>query len=146
MSDARTMGTPWHLWAVGVASLLWNCMGAADYTMTKTHNETWLAAMTPEQMAWIDSFPLWANAAWAVGVWAALAGSILLLLRSRHAIAAFAVSLVGLLGTTIYQYGVADMPEGMDTSGAKIFCAMLWIVAIALLWYAARMQKEGVLR
>jgi hypothetical protein len=40
---------------------------------------------------------------WALGVWGALAGSMLLLLRSRRAVTAFAASLVGLAVSTGYQ-------------------------------------------
>lgn len=139
-------GRPWHLWAVGLLSLLWNSAGATDYTMTNTRNAAWLAAMTPEQMAWVDGFPLWATTAWALGVWGAVAGSILLLARSRWAVPAFAVSLAGLVGTTIYQYGVGGMPASMKTSGGMAFSAALWAVAGLLLWYAMRMRARGVLR
>ena len=27
--------TPWHLWVVGVLTLLWNAVGATSYTMTR---------------------------------------------------------------------------------------------------------------
>lgn len=53
--------TPWHLWAVGIISLLWNAFGAMDYTMTKMGNAEYLAAFTPEQRAYFASFPIWAN-------------------------------------------------------------------------------------
>ena len=75
-----------------------------------------------------------------------MAGSILLLARSRWAVAAFAVSLAGLVVSTIYQYGIADMPAGMKTGGAMMFTAALWAVAGLLLWYANRMRARGVLR
>ena len=81
MTD-RTNGTPRHLWIVGALSLLWNCIGAADYTMTQTRNSAWLQGITAEQLAYLHDFPTWAVSAWALGVWGALAGSILLLLRS----------------------------------------------------------------
>ena len=140
--ETVTARRPWHLWAVGVASLLWNCGGALDVTMSKLH----LAAVTPEQRAWFDSFPLWANTAWAAGVWGAFLGSLLLLAASRWAVAAFAVSLAGLVVGTVYQYGMSDMPASLRTGGGITFTAMLWIVAILLLWYAARMRARGVLR
>ena len=140
--NTESAGTPWHLWAVGVASLMWNSLGAVDYTMTKAHNQTWLAGFTPEQLAWIESFPFWANLAWALGVWGAFAGSILLLLRKGLAFQAFAVSLSGLAVSTLYQRGVAEVPEGLDTSGGKAFNALLWAVAIALLIYARKMRAR----
>src|SRR3546814_16804363 len=87
---------PWHLWMVGVLSLLWNARGGYDYTMTQMHNRAYIeAAMGPmglsydDAVAFIDSFPLWADALWALGVWGSVAGSVLVLLRSRCALPAF---------------------------------------------------------
>src|SRR3546814_7159427 len=37
-----TVKTPWHLWVVGVLSLLWNAVGAFDYTMTKLNDADYL--------------------------------------------------------------------------------------------------------
>jgi len=146
MTNGPTTGRPWHLWVVGVLSLLWNCGGAFDYTMTKVGNADYLASFTPDQLAWFDSFPVWANIGWALGVWGSVAGSILLLLRHRWAIGAFALSLIGVAITTLYQFGVADMPESLNTSAGIVFSAAIWIVAIGLLWYAMRMRARGVLR
>ena len=143
---ATTTRTPWHLWVVGGLSLIWNSGGAIDYVMTKTHNAKYLSAFTPEQKAWFESFPLWMNCAWAIGVWFAILGSLLLLLRSRFAFHAFALSLAGLIVATIYQYGVGHMPESLRTNGGMGFTAVLWIVAALLLWYAHRQRAAGVLR
>ena len=146
MTDGTSDKRPWHLWAVGIVSLAWNSMGALDYTMTQTKNAQYLAAMTEEQLAWVDSFPAWAEGAWALGVWMSVAGSILLLFRSRLAVPAFIVSLIGVLGTTIFQYGLSDTPESLRTTGTIAFSAAIWIVAILLLWYSVQMRKRGVLR
>ena len=35
--------TPWHLWVVGVVGLLWSAMGAMDFVMTQTRNESYLS-------------------------------------------------------------------------------------------------------
>jgi hypothetical protein len=138
--------TPWHLWVVGALSLLWNALGGLDYVMTKTHNAKYLSAFTAEQKAWFDGFPLWMNCAWAIGVWFAILGSLLLLLRSRFAVHAFIVSLAGLVVSTVYQYGVGAMPESLKTNGGMGFTAVLSIVAGLLVWYAMRQRAAGVLR
>lgn len=138
--------TPWHLWAVGVLSALWNAMGATDYTMTQIRNEWWMAQMTADQVEWIEQAPMIAHASWAFGVWGALLGSLLLLARSRHAVLAFALSLLGLAVNTAYQL-TAPMPSGhMDSTAALAFHVAIWAVAIALLVYALRMRRRGVLR
>lgn len=139
--------TPVHLWIVGVVSLLWNAIGATDYTMTKLQNAAWLAQFTAEQRLYFDSFPFWANVGWALGVWGSVAGSVLLLLRSRHAVTALAVSLAGLLISSLYQFGVARAQVvKIMTTEAWVVTALIWIIAIALFLYAGRMRSRDVLR
>jgi hypothetical protein len=144
-AETQVAGTPIHLWIVGVLSLLWNAFGAFDYTMTNTRNAAYLANFPPGMMDYIDAFPLWVMAAWALGVWGALLGSVLLLLRSRFAVLAFAVSLLGLAGSTVYQLG-ADIPPGLEDMAMGPMTYVIWIIAIALLWYAWKQGKAGVLR
>ena len=140
-----TSKATWHYWAIAVVSLLWNAMGATDYTMTQTRNAAYLSQMTPEMMEYINNFPAWAEAFWAFGVWGSVLGSILLLLRKKLAVSAFALSLLGLLGTTIYQYGMSAMPAAMKTPGAMAFSATIWIIALFLFWYARKKHDEGIL-
>lgn len=151
-ADRRTgMGrTPWHLWAVGVLSLLWNAMGAIDYTFSQLGNRVWIAAgaermgIEPREMiAYIESFPSWLHAFWALGVWGAVLGSILLLARSRFAVWAFAGSLLGLAVTQFYRV-LAPTPDWVR--GDLLFNLLLWSMATFLLIYALSMRRRGVLR
>lgn len=137
--------TPWHLWVVGIIATLWNSGGALDYTMTQTRNESYMSGFTPEQLEYFYAFPAWADGVWALGVWGAFIGSLLLLLRSRHAVTAFGISLVGLLGSSIYQM-LADVPASLSTPGIWIFTAVIWLSIILLIWYARKMTTKGVLR
>lgn len=137
--------TPMHLWIVGALSLLWNSFGCYDYFMTQTRNAAYLAQFPPEVLTIIDSFPVWASAAWAFGVWGSLAGSVLLLLRSRHAVTAFAVSLAGLAISTLYQLSV-DLPASMTGGSMMLMYVLIWGALIAFLIYSLRMRRAGVLR
>lgn len=138
--------TPIHLWIVGVVSLLWNAMGALDYTMTKLQNEQYMAALTPEQLEYIYAFPAWAVACWATAVWGALLGSVLLLARNRWAYPVFVVSFVAMVLTTIYNFVLSDGLEVMGGAGPLAFSALIFIVACALVWYSKRMVDQRVLR
>src|SRR3546814_17255148 len=74
--------------------------------MNKLRNPEYRAAETPEQQSFFYSFPLWANVGWELGVWGSVLGSLLLLARSRHAVTAFLLSLVGLAISSVYQFGM----------------------------------------
>lgn len=138
--------TPLHLWIVGLIALLWNAFGCVNYAMTQTRNEGWLAGLTPAQRAYVETFPAWSEAAWAIGVWFGLLGAILLLLRSRWAVAAFLISILGLAGTAIYQFLMSSPPDDMVRGSGLILHLIIWAIAIGLLLYARRMRARGVLR
>lgn len=139
--------TPWHLWLVGVLSLLWNAMGAFDYVMTQTRNADYLAQFTPEQQAYFVSFPLWVQGTWAIAIFGSVLGSILLLLRNRHAVTAFWVAMLAMIATTIHNFILGDtkMFEIVDTI-ALVFTAAIFVVAVLLVYYSTRMRGRGVLR
>lgn len=142
MTVESTQKTPWHLWAVGIVTLLWNAIGIMSYMMTRLDMLDQLG-MTPDQIAYFETFPAWANALWALGVWGAFFGSILLLARSRWAVAALMVSVVGLVGTTAFQRFVTQVPEEMSSPAVDI---AIWVITLFMLWYASRMRGQGHLR
>ena len=143
--------TPVHLWIVGVLSLLWNGFGCYDYLMTRTQGAAYINSMMHTDqgsaiMAYIESFPIWVAAAWGLGVWAGLAGAILLLMRSRHAVIAFAVSALGAIIGIGWQIlnpsGIAEMSEGINRTMPYVIIA----VALGLFLYARTLSQKGVLR
>ncbi|WP_369061136.1 hypothetical protein ABOZ73_04755 [Caulobacter sp. 73W] len=149
MTEA-TMGAerakaPWHLWVVGVLSLCWNAFGGFDYIMTQIGDDQYLAALTAEQRAYVAGLPVVMAAAWAVGVWAAVAGSALLLVRSRWAFHAFALSLAGIVVNILYGNLVLHVSEVMGPS-ALYMNAVIAVVGAFLTWYARFLVKRGVLR
>lgn len=142
-STRRTYAkTPWHLWLVGFLTLLWNSVGGFSYTMTRLGKLADLG-MGEAEIAYFASHPAWANAFWALGVWGAIVGSVLILLRSRFAVHAIGVAIIGLLGSNIYQYGMTDIPESLASPALTV---MIWVTTLFMLFYASRMTRAGVLR
>lgn len=137
--------TPWHLWVVGIVSLLWNAGGASDYTMTQMQYEPYMSQFTPEQLEYFYGFPAWMDSVWALGVWGAMAGSLLLLFRSRFAVHAFSIALFGLIVASVYNYGLSNGLKVSGTGGA-VFAVVIFIVSVILLVYARTMANRGVLR
>lgn len=145
------MKTPWHIWVVGLVTLLWHAGGAYDYLMTKLQLAAYLQAV-PEAMradytAYLAGMPLWAASTWALGVWGAVLGSLLILLRSRLAVAAFAVALFGLIGTSVYTYSLAPIsPMASAGAGPLLFSAAIVLVLLFALFYSRRQVAAGNLR
>jgi hypothetical protein len=143
--NQTTVKTPVHLWIIGVLAVLWNSGGAFDYSATQLRLESYMSKFTPEQLEYFYSFPAWMDAAWAIAVWGSLLASLLLLLRKSLAVWLFALAILGLAVSTLYNFVLANGLEAMG-QGAAIFTAVIWIIAVFLLFYARAMAKRGVLR
>lgn len=147
----QTTKAPVHLWIAGILSLVWNSFGGYDYFMTRTRGTAYLKEMMPgtdpnAMMAYIDSFPLFAQIGWGLGVWGAVAGSILLLMRHRYAVIAFAISLIGAVLSLGYQLVGPPGPAGAAEGGAAILPYVILALTVAQLLYAQMMRTKGVLR
>lgn len=142
-----TMKTPWHLWLVGVVALLFNAIGAFDHMMSMAQGASYMASvgMTPAQIAHYQDLPLWMMAVWTIGVWGAMLGSVLILLRNRFAVAVFAVSLAAFVINLIYTYVLTD---GGEIMGGQMAMTSVVITALLLffIWYSWLMTKRRVLR
>jgi len=145
MSGTTKGRTPWHIWVVGIVLLLWNGMGAFDYIMTQTANEAYMAQFSEEQLAYFYGFPVWTVVLWAVAVWGAVLGSILLLMRRALAHLVFIISLVAFVLNAVYSFGLSNGLEIMGTGGA-IFSAIILLVEVFAVLYANRMKAGGVLQ
>lgn len=151
MATTAQTRTPVHLWIVGAVALLYSCFGAYDYVMTHMRDLRYIANSMPgvdpnTALAWMDSFPAYAKIGWALGVWGGLLGSLLLLMRSRYAVWAFAVSMIGIVLSIGYQLALAPVLQGTQGSAYKIMPWVIIIIGAALLAYSQAMAKRDVLR
>lgn len=140
------MRAPWHLWVIGIVTLIWNGFAAADYTMTQYEYEPYMSQFTAEQIDYFQSFPTWVQGSWALAVWLSVAGSILLLARSRFAGTALGLALIFMAATFIHNFFLDDV-RALDIMGqeAIYFTAVIIVIAVLLWLYARAMRKRGVL-
>ena len=140
--NVRTI--PWHLWLVGAVALLWNGYGGYDYLMSHLQGAAFYeqVGMSDAQIAYMAAYPAWMHGVWALGVWGAVAGSVLLLLRSRFAVHAFILSLLGIIGSNGY---ALFTPGGWALMGGAI-TFVIGGIGVFLLAYAWAMTRRGVLR
>jgi hypothetical protein len=137
--------TPLHLWLVAGLGLVWNGFGAFDYLASKLRGEPYYRqmGMTDAQIAYMAAYPMWMTVVWAIGVWGAVLGTLLLLLRKRAAAPVFLASLAAFLVSLVYTYLLSD--------GAKVMgeTAYMQLVVLAgclfFAWYSRAMARKGVL-
>ncbi|MGH7026762.1 hypothetical protein [Brevundimonas sp.] len=145
----RTQRTPWHLWLVGVLSLLWSGFGGYDFIQTTTRGEVYMreSGFGDDMIAYFNAMPAWMYLPWTLGVWGAVIGSLLLLARSRWAVHAFALSLLGAVVSLIYSKFINPPPAlPPELAMMEWMPYVIALIAAFLLWYAWTMAKKGVLR
>ena len=143
--NTATTPTPVHLWIIGVVLLLWNAVGAFDYSATQLKLDFYMSNFSQEQLDYFYGFPVWMVAAWATAVWSAVLGAVALLARKQWAVGLFALTLIGLLISSIYNFGMSDGAKIMGQEGV-IFTGVIWLVSVLQLIYSRAMTKRGVLR
>lgn len=152
MENAVTERAPMHLWIVGGLGTLWNAFGCYDYLMTRMRNTDYLASMMPTVdpqaiLAWVDSFPIWAQFGWGLGVWMGLLGCIMLLVRHRWAVPVLGLSALGAIVGLGYQIAAAaPLPGTEGNMMTTIMPFVIIAVAVGLFLYARSMAAKGALR
>ena len=118
--------------------------------MTRFRNEVYFQSMgtDPQAMlAWVDSFPIYAQLGWGLGVWMGLVGSVLLLMSHRWAVPALALSLLGAVVGLGYQIFLAPpAPAPMNEGFGALMPWVIIAIAALLYYYANRQRANGVLR
>lgn len=132
-------------WTIALAGLSWNLFGVFQFARTALASEQGLmmGGMTAQQAALYFNLPLWMNAAFAIGVFGGVLGSVAMLLRKRLAQPVFAGSLAGYV--VLY---VGDITQGVFAAFATSQVVILsLVVGIAFgMWLAARhYARRGVL-
>ena len=140
-----TPGRPWHLWLIGILGGLWSAIGVLSFMLTQANAEAVMSRFPPRQREYFASFPLWADAFWALGVFAGVIGCLLLLLKNRLAVPFLIASLIGAIVANLGGLLLLDGLEVMRETGGLGFTLIPIIIGAGLAYYARAMSKQGVI-
>ena len=132
---------PWHLWAVGIVSLLW--YGSGAYVIVLAQHGMW-PGMEPDETAYYAAQPGWFVTLTDIGLATSILGSIALLLRRSWALSLFAVSFVLILGNDAYDLAMGTS-RAYANGAAMVVTVLIAIIAALEVIYANAMAKRGVL-
>ena len=133
---------PWHLWVVGILSLLWNASGA--YTIMSAQSGA-VMDMDPPEVAYYAAQAPWFVAVTDLVLISAVLAAIALLLRSRWAVHLYGLSIAGIVVTSIYDIAAGTALLLQDQGWLILSCVTTGL-AVAQLLYAIAMRSRGVLR
>jgi hypothetical protein len=141
-NGARSGKSPWHLWVVGILTLLWNGSGAYAILMAQAGR---LSDVDAQEAAYYSAQPTWFFIATDVALFLPLAAAVVLLLRGRHAVWLFALSAIAIVLNSAY-----DVPAGtslvLADRGWLILTAVITAIAVLQFAYTCTMRNRGVLQ
>jgi hypothetical protein len=125
-----------------IATLLFMAAGCASYLM---HVATDPASLPIDRRAAFEAEPAWVTGAYAVAVWAGLAGAILLVMKRKLAETALLVSVVAVLVWLAGLLLVTDLREALSANDlvvAIVVAALTWTI----FWFARHSRQREWLR
>lgn len=134
---------PVWFWIAASLGLAWNVFGLFQFagSLTSTTESLMAAGMTATQAAVMKGYPIWMTFAFAVGTVGGTLGCCLLLLRSKHSISIFWISLAAYV--VLY---IGDYTEGVFAAlGPPQVIILTFVVtfAIALLTLSYYFDKSN---
>jgi hypothetical protein len=120
-------------------------MGVVSFLLTQMNVEAVMSRFPPPQREYFESFPLWADAFWAISVLGGVVGCLLLLLKHRLAVHALSASVIGAIVSNLgglFLLGGMEVMGGTSGLGFTVFPVL---IAAFLAYYARAMSTRGVL-
>jgi hypothetical protein len=142
MTDPVAGKAPWHLWVVGVLSLLWNAAGA--WTIMSAQSGAPMD-MDANEIAYYAAQEPWFVAIVDVALIGATLAALALLLRSRWAAHLYALSIAAIVVTGAYDIAQGTALLLHDRGWLVLECVTFGLAVLQWL-YAWAMRKRGVLR
>ena len=126
---------------VAILLLLWAIAGVASFAAHVVVGERMATEQGAWDLAYYRALPAWFAWDYAVATLAALAGAIALLMRSRHAVVLYLVSLAGVVIQFGYVFLGTDLLAHKGAAATlpfPAFIALMGAVQIAVAMMAAR--------
>lgn len=143
MGDAAGRAkAPWHLWAVGALSLLWNASGT--YTIMAAQAGL-LPGISADEAAYYAAQPTWFMTVTDIALVSALVAAVFLLLRSRRSVWLYGLSLAAILVANAYELATGTS-RALANPGAATVTLVIFALAVLQFLYASAMHRRGVIR
>jgi hypothetical protein len=143
MATAAPAAPPTWFRIAALVAVLWNAFGVFQYLGSVGIFGDPLASLPQAQRDAAEAIPAAVIAAFAIGTFAGLIGSVGLFLRKRWARPALLVSLAALVVLEGY---IVFLSDALEAFGGIALPVTIVIVAALLAWLAGRADRSGWLR
>jgi hypothetical protein len=138
---------PWHLWLVGLLTLVWNAGSCYSHVMTLAQDDGYFRAtgITPEMAAYFAALPAWYLVTWTIAVWGGLFAAVGLLVRKSWAVWWFAASQLAMIVNSVATLLSSAAQQVLGMVGSISAIALI-ILGVFLVLYSMAMKRRGILR
>ena len=144
MDQMRSNPPPWWFWTLVLMATLWNVFGVVQFISMSFSpaEELQRMGLSAAQASLYAQLPMWMDAAFAIGVFGSVLGSMFLLARQPLAKPVLLISLVGYLVLYLGDIGLGVFAAfGLPQ---VIILTFVLIVAATLLWLSYRFVPAAV--
>ena len=129
-------------WAGAIASLLFMLLAVWGQVMSVITDPV---SLPLDQRVVFEARPVWMIAAYAIAVWAGLAGTVMLLLRRKLAQPLLLVSLIAAVVTFLPYAIVPPVRDNVTTNDIAVAIVVL-AITWTIFWFARHSVKRGWLK
>jgi dipeptide/tripeptide permease len=129
-------------WVGAAASLVFMVAGCISYIV---HVRVDPSTLPLDQRAMMEAVPAWMVAAFAVAVWAGLAGAALLVMRRKLAEPLLLVSLIAVI-VQFSGYFVDPELREATSANALVIPVVILLLTWTIFWFARHSRQRGWLR
>ena len=133
---------PWHLYLIGTLAVLWNAVGVFDFLATMTQFAPYMERFPEGARQYWETQPAWVFVVWAMSVFSALIGAVMILKRQALAVRVLALSATA----TIFAMALSYSRPAPDADSTRVFAVCIIVVSLLILNYAFHQMKRGILR
>jgi hypothetical protein len=144
METQKSSAPKWY-WIPAIFFLLWNLMGVASFYMHTFISDEAMQALPAAEQDLYNSYPLWTKIAFAIAVFAGLAGAIGLVLKKKWARSAFIISLLAIIPQMTHNLFFTNARE-VYGPGTEVMPVLVVVFGIFLVWFSSYGIKKNWLR
>ncbi|GGW81653.1 hypothetical protein [Alteromonas halophila] len=134
----------WY-YVIATLALIWNLLGCMAFVADLMVSEEDIARLSEAEQAMYAARPVWAVIGTGMAVILGALGCIAMLLRQRWAVAAFYLSLIGLIAQDIHLFLLSDA-VAIYGATVPVMQTLVLLIAIALILWSRKASSRGILR
>jgi hypothetical protein len=142
-TTAAVSKPPTWYWVVSGLAVLWMLFGVMAWVMDLMTDEASLAELSEAQRQLYAARPQWLFVVYGVAIFSGLAGALGLLLRKSWASMLFGVSLAAVVVQFGYTFLGMHAVQVLGAAAAIPFPLVIFLIGVALLWFARWARKVG---